>query len=108
MNPNGSHRKRLTYSRANDASPTWSPDGRRIAFASNRAGNLVLGTGYALFVMDASGLHQRRLTFVQAEDGLPAWSPDGKRIAFLSQRSGSTEVYVMRPDGTRVRRLTQG
>ncbi len=58
--------------------------------------------------MDVDGKNQRRLTRNPASDAFPAWSPDGKRIAFLSDRSGPTEVYVMRADGTHVRRLTRG
>ena len=41
-----------------------------------------------------------------AEDWLPAWSPDGEQIAFWSTRSGEWELYLMRPDGAGVRRVS--
>jgi Tol biopolymer transport system component len=84
----------------NDA-PTWSPDGRRIAFTSFRNGR---GEIYA---MNANGRQQRRLTRNPAHDDHPAWSPDGRRIAFSSTRSGNFEIFVMNADGSRTTRLTR-
>jgi TolB protein len=54
---------------------------------------------------DASG-RALRLTRNRVEDYLPAWSPDRRRIAFVRNRRGAQNIYVMRADGTRVRRLT--
>ncbi|HVE51164.1 MAG TPA: protein kinase, partial [Casimicrobiaceae bacterium] len=82
MNPDGSGQRRLTHAKARDAGPTFSPDGKRIAFSSQRGGQI------EIFVMNADGTEQRRLTNFSA-NGLgavaPAWSPDGKRIAFNSR-----------------------
>jgi Tol biopolymer transport system component len=87
-----------------DEAPSWSPDGRLIAFASNRAGQ------FEIYVMRADGTHVRRLTRTgpQVTDTIPAWSPDGRLIAFASDRVSpfNTEIYVMRPDGGGLRRLT--
>ena len=55
-------------------SPSWSPDGRRLAFLSNRA------EGWDLYVMDADGTNVERLTQGSTADD-PAWSPDGASIA---------------------------
>ena len=82
MDADGRHQRRLTYMQAEEGLPAWSPDGRRIAFASNRDGNS------EVYVMHADGSHQRRLTRHPASDAFPAWSPDGKRIAFLSAAPG--------------------
>lgn len=85
--------------------PDWSPDGRRIVFASV-AGP---GTDFEIWVMDASGKQWVQLTENRVHDGSPAWSPDGRRIAFL--RGGnpdSWEIYVMNADGTGVEKLTKG
>ena len=70
-------------------SPRWSPDGKRIAFTSNRDGN------YEIYVMNADGSGQRNLTQHRAQDNYAAWSPDSKRIAFISNRGGGYDVYVM-------------
>jgi Tol biopolymer transport system component len=88
--------------------PAWSPDGRRIAFVSNRDGN------HDIFVVDADGGGLRNLTRSRRNhrslqwwgpDG-PQWSPDGRTIAFRSDRDGNDEIYVVNADGTELRRLT--
>ena len=89
-----------TTASARDGSPSWSPDGLRIAFYSDRDGNS------EIYVMDADGSNQRRLTDTAADEGYPSWSPDGKTIAFDSDRDGNFEIYVMNADGTVPRRLT--
>ena len=91
---------RLTYDEAFDSFPAWSPDGRRIAFDSDRDGNS------EVYVMNADGSGVTRLTYNDAFDVFPAWSPDGRRIAFDSDRDGNLEIYVMNADGTGVTRLT--
>ncbi len=67
---------RLTVHDASDSFPAWSPDGRRIAFESDRDGN------DEIYVMNADGSGVTRLTDNDAIDRSPAWSPDGRRIAF--------------------------
>ena len=62
--------------------PAWSPDGKRIAFTSNRDGN------YEIYVMNADGTGLRNLTQPPGAGQLRAWSPDGKRLAFISNRDG--------------------
>ena len=91
---------RLTDNDADDYSLRWSPDGRRIAFMSERDGN------HEIYVMNADGSGVTRLTHNDAADGQPIWSPDGRRIAFDSYRAGTLEIYVMNADGSGVTRLT--
>jgi TolB protein len=68
--------------------PAWSPDGKQVAFTTNRDGN------YEIYVMNADGSDPRNLTRHRGQDNFPAWSPDGKRVAFVSNRAGGHDVYV--------------
>ena len=103
MDADGQNEQRLTDNRNNDESPSWSPDGERIAFVSDRKGDF---ENYEIYVMDADGGNPQRLTENRQEDGYPSWSPDSKRIAFWSQRDGNSEIYVMDADGGNPQNLT--
>lgn len=78
---------------ARGSQPTWSPDGRRIAFT--RLGEI--------YVVDADGRNERRLTTTSQPVAFPAWSPDGRTIAF----AGVRDVYTVPARGGRVRNLTR-
>lgn len=84
----------------NDYSPMWSPDGKRIVFASDRSGD------GEIYVMDADGTDVLRLTHRDGYDADPAWSPDGSKIAFCTDRDGNQEIYVMDVDGSNPRNLS--
>ena len=92
---------RLTNNSAMDDRPAWSPDGRRIAFSSNRDGKK------EIYVMDVDGSNVKRITNNLADDVNPSWSPDGSRIVFDSERDGNREIYVMDADGGNQIRLTR-
>ena len=83
--------------------PSWSPNGKRITFASDRKGDLV---NIEIYVMDADGSNPQRLTENRVYDWQPSWSPDGERIAFVSDRDGNSEIYVMDADGGNPQNLT--
>ena len=113
MDADGRNQRRLTEPAvtadgvpALDMAPAWSPDGRRIAFASTRD-----GAEMKIYVMDADGGHQSRLSdsapFVT--DHTPAFSPDGEHIVFASNRDSveNTEIYRMRADGSDVRDVSR-
>jgi TolB protein len=92
--------RRLTTHAGIDTEPTWAPTGREIAFISDRAG------AAQLHVMDAEGANVRRVPhggFVTQ----PRWSPRGDLIAF-SAREGRHNIWVVAPDGSQARRLTNG
>jgi Tol biopolymer transport system component len=78
--------------------PAWSPAGGEIAFAAESREN---GDHIDIYVMRPDGSKLRRLTTAGANTQ-PNWSPDGARIVFVK---GSSEVWLMRADGSRKRRL---
>ena len=92
---------RLISSTAIDYLPSYSPDGREVAFASFRSG------AQEIWVCDATGSNPRQLTFLETPlTGGAIWSPTGRRIAFNSPREGSQDIYVMSRTGGSPRRLT--
>jgi dipeptidyl aminopeptidase/acylaminoacyl peptidase len=79
--------------------PSWSPDGRTIAFESNRDGEAAVYT----IRPDGSGL--RRLTPSGTLGEQPNWSADGRRIVFASSQDGVRQLYLMTRDGTDINAL---
>lgn len=93
--------KPFIMSPEDDVSPSYSPDGSRIAFASTRSGN------QEIWVADGNGRNPRRLTsFSGPPVGSPKWSRDGRWIAFDSRRDGAGDIYLVSPEGGAVRRVT--
>ena len=92
MNANGGEETKLTTNPSHDRFPSWSPDGKQIAFDGMVAG----GDNFDVFVMNADGSGVSRLTDTTAEEESPEWSPDGTKIAF--QRGAY--IYTMGADGS--------
>lgn len=101
VNCDGSGLKRLTDAPATEEHPSWSPDGRKIAYAQY-AGNGEDPTTANIWVMNADGSHKVRLTKGAVHGVWPAWSPDGKLIAFGSLLPTGDVVRVMNADGSGV------
>ena len=95
VNADGSGKRELT--RAKYATPTWSPNGRKIAFV--RSGQL--------YVMNTDGSGEQNLTNSATGAGDPAWSPDGRRIAFMRGDALGWDIYIMNADGNGQRRLAR-
>ena len=93
-------RARLTTAPSIETAPSFSPDGTRIVFESDRSGN------QQLYVMPAGGGEATRISFGQGRYGTPVWSPRGDFIAFTKQNAGRFHIGVMRVDGSQERLLT--
>jgi TolB protein len=101
MNPDGSHRRYLIRTfNSSEEYPTFDPSGRRFAYVYYDA------TGYfELWTADANGSDRRSLTPPRVMETWPSWSPDGRKIAF-KRDAGRGDIWVMRPDGSGKRNLT--
>jgi Tol biopolymer transport system component/C-terminal processing protease CtpA/Prc len=85
----GGMASRLTVHQAHDTNPRYSPDGRWIAFASNREGN------YDVFVIPAGGGSARQITRHSDSDYPMDWSPDGSKILFYGRRGDKFQLYTI-------------
>jgi tol-pal system beta propeller repeat protein TolB len=102
MLPDGSDQVRLTNDKIEDQFPTWSPDGKTIAWTRGDA----FDPQAELWIMNADGTGKRQITFNSFADAGASFSPDGTRLAFRSVRNGNIDVYVINVDGTGEQRLT--
>jgi TolB protein len=100
-NADGSAVRVLSQSAGDDVDPAWSPDGKQVAFGSDREGH------FDIYVIPTEGGAAQRLTSNPAMDWGPSWSRDGKQILFASNRDGPMRLYVMNADGSDQRRLME-
>ncbi|NTV97611.1 MAG: Tol-Pal system beta propeller repeat protein TolB, partial [Chlorobiaceae bacterium] len=97
----GSVAQRLTRSRGIDLSPTFSPDGTKMAFVSSRNGLP------QIFVQDLSTGAVKRLTFSGRYNTQPSWSPAGDKIAYTTwENTSEINIFVIKPDGSGLVKLT--
>jgi len=92
---------RLISSTRQQAAASYSPDGKHLAFQSDRSGN------WEIWTCDRDGSNAVQLTRLGAAlTGTPRWSPDSKQIAFDSHASGVSQIYVVPAEGGQPRQLT--
>lgn len=102
----GSNVKRVTFAGVFNSSPSFSPDGKKIAFAGQSESN------FDIFVMNVDGTEMVRLTSARKSNGKmasnedPSFSPDGRFVMYTSNRTGTNQIYISTVDGTEERRVT--
>ncbi|MBL6664474.1 MAG: PD40 domain-containing protein [Rickettsiales bacterium] len=94
--------RRLTKNKAIDTTPSYSPDGKFITFASDRS------QGQQIYVMDNKGLSVSRISHEGGAYSKPVWSPDGRLIAFTKMQGGQFHIGVMVPNGKGEKILKSG
>lgn len=92
---------RLTFNKAIDTAPSWSPTSREIAFTSDRGGTP------QIYIMDAEGSNVRRISFGGSYHDAPAWSPAGDRIAYVSRVDLIFDIYALNLRTEQVVKLTE-
>ena len=102
MNADGTQQIQLTNDLSNELDPSWSPDGTKIVFISDRN-----GPDFDIYVMNADRSNVTQLTNDEANEFGPAWSPDGKQIVFNSDRNGNVQLFLISIDGSNLIRLTE-
>jgi tricorn protease len=100
----GGAARHLTMHEGHDFNPVFSPDGKQIAFSSQRHGD------YDVFVIPFEGGRPTRLTHDTADDHVTSWAPDGKQVLFMSSREADfprrIELYSVAAAGGMARRLS--
>ncbi len=102
MDFDGQNRAKITSHRSIVLSPEWSPDGEKLIFTSYRDRNP------DVFMRELFYGKEKKISHYKGLNIAPDWSPDGKKIILtLSQDDGNSDIYIINPDGEKVRRLTR-
>ncbi|HSE96631.1 MAG TPA: hypothetical protein VLD57_00080 [Blastocatellia bacterium] len=101
MDASGSNQRPLIARGGHADSPSWSPDGRYLAFTYGGAGS------FQIFIADVASGQLLQVTS-QGRNESPTWSPDGRHLAFQSNRTGRWEIWQMHIDGSGQRQVSRG
>jgi TolB protein len=98
----GANVKQITENRSINLSPSWTPEGRKIAFTS------YLRRNPDLYLIDEDGKNLQPLSRYPGLNVAPSWSPDGKKIALMMGMEGKSDIYLIDTNGGNPRKLTKG
>lgn len=101
MQGDGKNTQQLTFSGGRNIEPTWSPDGKLVAFASDRDD----AAGLNIYVMNADGSDQHALTNHEGYALSPSWSPDGKKLVFHTNWEVKFQLYTVDLEGGEPQKL---
>ncbi len=107
MDPDGDNQRKIEIPDVDDGSshfvfPQWHPEGDRIIYSLNDLTNHQA----SIHIVDLDGSNDVALTEEDGRNENPSWTSDGQWIVFQSERDGNFEIYIMKSDGSEVRRLT--
>lgn len=101
MDSDGANQRRITYESKYTDSPAWSPKGDKIAFMSmNEHGR------FDIWVINTDGSNPIKVTSLSGNCENPTWAPDGSLIAFINSIGAKNNLFVVKPDGNRLRQVT--
>jgi TolB protein len=98
----GANMRQLTRNQSINLSPSWAPEGNKIAFTS------YLRRNPDLYLIDEDGKNFQPFSRYPGLNVSPAWSPDGKKIALMMGMEGKSEIFLIDPNGGNPKKLTKG
>ncbi|MCL2219461.1 MAG: hypothetical protein FWB94_06215 [Chitinispirillia bacterium] len=101
MDATGSNQRRVTFEGRYNDTPAWSPKGDKIAYSSQGE-----HFQFNIWTVSPDGSDPKKVSDLPGTSENPTWSPDGRLIGFINTHGGRSDFYTVKPDGTRLRKVT--